>query len=317
MLKFSDQRVWRGRAFALALAVALISAASVASGAPLSKGTLLTIKQGRIGYPEGICFGSYVRNLNDAINCYPIGPGLDGGLVVGKNQISGGQEQGRGERDGELSNAFSRLGYATLGTAPMRGAKGGNASTDASLNRFDDISCNAAACLGKVEINTLHQAYDGHVFPGGCASADCAATGGSGVKSWVVNSDRTYQLDATWGLVQVHLEGSIVLPGNTPPEAEAVTVGAVPGMTVLWQPLVYDADGDKLSCALVPGHSGFYGSMTLAADCSSGVYMPPNPLFHGRECRQYQASDGKNVSVPVDICIKISSPKRGVQKRRI
>lgn len=317
MLQFFDKCTWRDRACALVLAVTSGLAVSVASAAPLSKGTLLTIKQGRIGYPEGICFGSYIRNLNDAINCYPIGPGLDGGLVVGKNQISGGQEQGRGERDGALSNAFSRVGYATLGTAPMRGAKGGNASTDASLNRFDDVSCNAAACLGKVEINTLHQAYDGDAIPGGCAVADCTATGGSGVKSWVVNADRTYQLDATWGLVQVHLEGSIVLPGNTPPLAEPVNVGAVPGKTVLWQPLVYDADGDKLSCALMPGHSGFYGSMTLAADCSSGVYTPPNPLFHGRECRQYQVSDGKNVSEPVDICVKISLPKRGVQKRSI
>ena len=322
MLKLSDKRAWRERGFALTLAVVLVSAASVASGAPLSKGTLLTIKQGRIGYPEGTCFGSYVRNLNDAINCYPIGPGVDGGLVVGKNQISGGQEQGtngregRDERDGELSNAFSRLGYATLATAPMQGAMGGNASTDASLNRFDDVSCNAAVCLGKVEINTLHQAYNGHVIPGGCASADCAATGGSGVKSWVVNTDRTYQLDAMWGLVQVHLEGSIVLPGNTPPQAEPVNVGAVPGKTVLWQPLVYDADNDKLSCALLPGTSGFYGSMTLAADCSSGMYTPPNPLFSGRECRQYQVSDGKNVSVPVAICIKISVPKP-VSKRRI
>jgi len=288
--------------------------------APLPKGTLLSIRQGQVSYPEGTCNGSYLRFVHDVLNCFPIGPGRDGGLVVGKNQKSGGQEQnasGYRAQDGELSSAFMRQGYATLATAPMQGELGGNATTDASLNRFDDVSCSGAACLGKVEINTLHQAYKGYAIPGGCAAADCAGSAGSGVKTWVVNPDRTYRLDATWGQVLLHLEGTIVLPGNTAPVAYAVNVSTLAGEVVHWKPRVTDADGDKLSCELLPQRGGFYGSMTLAPDCSSGVYIPPNPVFTGRQCRQYQASDGKNVSVPVEICVKILPKGRSAKKLRI
>lgn len=312
--------VFSNTARSISLALALMLATPMLHAAPLPKGTLLTIKQGQIAYPEGTCTGSYLRFLHDALNCFPIGPGLDGGLVVGKNQKSGGQEQSayaHRAQDGELSSAFTRQGYATLATAPMQGERGGDADTDAGLNRFDDVSCSAAACLGKVEINTLHQAYKGHVIPGGCAVADCAATGGSGVKAWQVNPDRTYSLDATWGQTLIHLEGAIVLSGNTVPLARAVSVNTLAGDVVHWKLQVSDADGDKLSCALLPNRGGFYGSMTLAPDCSVGVYIPPNPLFTGRQCRQYQASDGKNVSPPAEICVKILPKPLDSKKQRI
>lgn len=318
MLNFSYTRVRLARTFCLSFILMIV--APMGPAAPLGKGTLLTITQGKIGYPEGTCSGSYLRYLSDAINCYPLGPGLDGGWVVGKNQGSGGQELGPSAhraQDGQLSNAFSRLGYATLGTAPMRGAIAGRATTDAALNRFDDVSCSAAACLGKVEINTLHQAYDGHVLPGGCAVADCASTGGSGVMSWQVNPDRSYHLDATWDLVQVHLEGSIVQPGDTLPRAAAVNMNIAAGETVQWKPLVSTTGNDPLRCVLLPKRYAFYGTMTLAADCSSGVYISPNPLFTGRECRQYQVSDGKNVSTPAEVCIKISPQERRATKQKI
>lgn len=313
-------QLFAGAARPFYLVAGLLFATPMLQAAPLPKGALLTIKQGQIAYPEGTCTGSYMRFLHDVLNCFPIGPGLDGGLVLGKNQKSGGQEQSprtHRAQDGELSNAFSRQGHATLSTAPMQGDLGGKAGTDASLNRFDDISCSAAACLGKVEINTLHQAYKGRVIPGGCAVADCAATGGSGVKAWVVNPDRTYSLDATWGQVLLHLEGTIVLPGNTAPLAIAVNVNTLAGELVHWKPLVSDADGDKLSCELLPNRGGFFGGMTLAPDCSVGVYIPPNPLFTGRQCRQYQASDGKNVSAPVEICVKILPKPLGGKRQRI
>jgi hypothetical protein len=303
----------------IAIVWAVLMAAN-ASAAPLPKGTLLSIKQGAIAYPEGNCSGSYVRYLNDAINCHPLGPGLDGGLVVGKNQKSGGQEtiqSGRRGQDGDLSSVFSRFGYATLATAPMQGVLGGNAGTDAALNRFDDVSCSAAACLGKVEINTLHQAFQGQVLPGGCAVADCAATGGSGVKSWVVNPDRSYRLDASWGQTQLHLEGTIVLPGNRPPVAADLEVGATAGQVVHWKPRVSDVDGDKLSCTLLPSRPGFYGTLTIAPDCAIGVYIPPNSLFTGRQCRQYQVSDGKNVSAPAEVCVKILPQQLGGKRQRI
>jgi len=293
------------------LTAALFAAAPMAHSAPLSNGTLLTIKQGGVGYPEGTCTGSYVRFLHDAILCYPIGPGTDGGLIIGKSQRSGGQELAPSRsnaQSGEMASAFFVAPvYETLATAPMVGAQGGVATTDASLNRFDDVSCAGPACLGTVEINTMHLAADGRVYPGGCASADCTSTGGSGVKSWTVAADRTYVLDATWNLMQVHLEGSIVPAGNTPPVASPVTVNTTPGVAVNWIPVVSDANGDPLTCSLksTVGYS-FFGTLTLAPDCSSGTYTPPNPIFTGQECSSYQVSDGKNVSSPANICIKIS-----------
>ena len=298
----------------------ILSMAVPIYAAPLKDGTLLTITQGMIGYPEGTCFGSYLRYLNDAITCYPIGPGSDGGLVVGKNQKSGGQElvpSGHRAQDGELSNAFSRIGYATLATAPMHGADGSEAGTDAATNRFDDVSCSGAECLGKVEINALHQAYKGQVIPGGCALADCTSTGGSGVKSWVVNADRSYRLDARWGLSQIHLEGTIVSPGSTPPRATTLNLRAIPGEVVQWIPRIPDSSNHKISCALLPSRYAFYGTMTLAADCSLGVYIPPNPLFTGRECRQYRIFDGKNFSAPAEVCVQIKPLEQGAKKQRI
>lgn len=300
--------------------LATLPFASLLQAAPLPKGTLLTIRQGQVAYPEGTCSGSYLRFVHDALNCFPIGPGLDGGLVVGKNQKSGGQELGANAhraQGGELSSAFTRRGYATLATAPMQGEQGGKADSDAGSNRFDDISCSGAACLGKVEINALHQAYQGHVIPGGCAVADCAGTGGSGVRAWKVNPDRSYSLDAAWGQTQVHLEGAIVLPGNTVPVAAAVNVSTLAGEIVHWKPLVSDADGDKLNCVLLPGSGGFLGQLTLAPDCSIGVYIPPNPKFTGRQCRQYQVSDGKNVSTPAEVCVKILPKEIGSKKQSI
>jgi hypothetical protein len=298
------------------LAAALVAAAPMAHSAPLGNGTLLTIKQGGVGYPEGTCTGSYVRYLNNAILCYPIGPGSDGGLVVGKNQISGGQEKapsGNNAKSGEMTSAFwIPPVYATLATAPMIGAQEGVATTDASLNRFDDVSCAGAACLGTVEINTLHMAIDGAVYPGGCAADDCTSTGGTGVKSWTVAADRTYKLDTLFGdpsvgQTQVHLEGSIVPPGNTLPVALPVTVKTTPGVPVNWKPVVSDANGDPLTCSLENWPYAYYGTLTLAADCSGGTYTPPNPLFTGQECRRYQVFDGNNFSVPANICVSISS----------
>lgn len=302
------------RSLEASLVVAVFAAAPLAHSAPLSNGTLLTIQPGKVGYPEGTCFGSYVRYLNNAILCYPIGPGTDGGLVVGKNQKSGGQEQApsrSNDRPGEMTSAFYvPQVYNTLSTAPTVGAQGGVATTDASLNRFDDISCVGAACLGTVEINTMHLAVDGQVYAKGCASQACTNTGGSGVKTWTVAADRTYVLNALFGdpevgQMQVYLVGAIVPPGNALPVASPVNVNTTPGVAVNWTPIVSDANGDPLTCALVRLPN--YGTLTLAADCSGGTYTPPNPLFTGLECGQYQAFDGKNVSTSADICTRISA----------
>jgi hypothetical protein len=119
----------------------------MAHSAPLNNGTLLTIKQGGVGYPEGTCTGSYVRYLHDAILCYPIGPGTDGGLIIGKSQRSGGQElapSGSNAQSGEMASAFFSPVYETLPRTDGWGAR--QSRQPAPLNRFDDVPCAGAAC---------------------------------------------------------------------------------------------------------------------------------------------------------------------------
>lgn len=284
--------------------------------APLPNGTLLTIRQGVSSYPEGSCTGSYLRYTQDVLNCFPIGPGSDGGLLVGKPQHSGGQETVEGAQrrvGGELSGFILRPQPATLFTTQLDG----KAHSDATANLFDDRSCAKSACRGKVEINALHQAYQGAILPGGCNFADCSATGGTGVQQWTVEVDRGYRLDVQWGNVLVHLEGRIVLPGNHAPVAENVSFVVRSGQTLRWRPMVSDADKDALTCVLLPAKYAFYGAMTLETDCSEGVYVPPHDRLVGVQCRQYQVSDGKELSEPAEVCIRILPRTAAKPKERV
>jgi hypothetical protein len=99
--------------------------------------------------------------------------------------------------------------------------------------------------------------------------------------------------------------------GNTPPVASPVSVSTTQGTDVSWTPIVSDADGDLLTCSLLNWPYAYYGTLTLAPDCSGGTYAPPNPLFTGQECRQYQVSDGQNVSAPANICVTIAPTGAG------
>lgn len=233
-------------------------------------------------------------------------------MIVAKSQKSGGQEAGPSDTlvtPGELTEAFgmylSTFGYATYSTAPMQGVYEGIATADGATNIFDDVSCSGAACQGKTEINAWHTASNGYVYPGGCLEADCSETGGSGVREWVINPDRTYRLEATWkgasilGAI-VHLEGHVVLPGETLPVISPVAIEYVyPGAATSWNPRVSKAYGVPTTCSMVTQPRR--GVMTIEPDCSGGTYTP-DPDFSGKECGEYQATDGANTTPPASIC---------------
>ena len=97
--------------------------------APLPNGTVLTIEPGNSGgimpCTTGSCFSF------DLPTAFPIviniGPGTDGGLIVGKNQTPGGQEGAGGgalSTSGQLSAAwYFFANYGSFATSIFSGAR--------------------------------------------------------------------------------------------------------------------------------------------------------------------------------------------------
>ena len=76
---------------------------------------------------------------------------------------------------------------------------------------------------------------------------------------------------------------------NDPPVANNVAAAGDEDTTIGWTPSVSDTNGDPLSCLIagLPSHGG----ATVAADCSSGTYIP-DPHFNGSDSFTYIANDG-------------------------
>lgn len=181
-----------------------------AVAAPLVNGTKLAITQGAgsaINLPcsSGSCFGMEVAP--GMIIWIDIGPGTDGGVIVGKAQASGGQELAPSPANttpGQLSNAWLYFGnYGTFSTTP-----GGE------TNIFDDASCTGAACVGKTELRAWDVAWNGNIIRFG--SAD-------GVSNWVIDPvGKKYSLDyqalvPCWdcGVLYLRLKGSVITGGTS------------------------------------------------------------------------------------------------------
>lgn len=143
--------------------IGLISGVILASlgfsmqAAPLDSRTLLTIEPGIGSQPNlpcltGSCFGMQVAP--GFIVWTDLSPGTDGGIVVGKAQRSGGQEDAPSATNntpGEMTAAW--LFFANYGT--WFSAPGGE------LNRYDDTSCKGRDCLGKTELKAFWVAWNG------------------------------------------------------------------------------------------------------------------------------------------------------------
>ncbi len=137
-------------------------------GDPLPAGTLLGIDPGfgsgpNIPCATGSCFGMEVSPGFVLWTDY--GPGTDGGFVLGKNQLPGGQEiDGTNPNPGELSDAWYFFSnYGSFFTSPDGGA----------LNKFDKAPCAGSGCIGKTELKVLNVAWNSGLIPMGSA-AGCA-----------------------------------------------------------------------------------------------------------------------------------------------
>lgn len=303
---------------------------SFVSALPLPEGTLLTIERSYSywgTYQEcGSCLDwGYVDTQTGKLVFSSSGdfiePGTDGGLIIGKNQLSGGQENGSGiVTPGEMTavsgNSFDNY---TLSTAPVTGAVSGMVVSDASANMFDDQSCSGLDCVGKTEVGTLIQVIDGTVLNLGslatCTGRRCAyLEDGAEVEQWRVNHDNTYFLsfvnivnrtsyDGT--PVRVQLAGRIIpppAPAYNPPTAQDVEISGDQGHVISWIPDVYDPDGDPLQCRVF----GYLPRVTIAPDCSSGSY-DPGVNYAGIDSFNYIVDDGVWESRSATVTVTVNS----------
>jgi hypothetical protein len=307
------------------------------TSAPLPPGTLLPIDPGvgsAIDKPcaVGSCFGVSLPVWNGSNSIWTtfwtdIASGTDGGIIVGKDQKSGGQEtgpSGSNSTSGELTAAWffvnnnipvlpwPTMVYGTFFTAPGWFIESGGA-----LNVFDDESCARETCLGKTEIKVLNLAIDGNVFTLGSARAcnqilaPTICPPDDPLKYIRINSYFIDRVSGAWSLdynsvatVSVGLGHPVAIPVrvlfrhmiNAVPVAADLALATVSGEALTWTPAVSDANGDPLTCSLIspPVIPGIpvNGIATVASDCSSGTYQS-NPGFIGTDTFYYVANDGK------------------------
>lgn len=193
----------------LTAAILLLSIfCNAAQAVPLTNGTWVTLAPG-VGSgtnqtcTSGSCFGLEVAPGFDVWT--NISPGTDGGLILGKNQKSGGQDvgaSGSNRTPGEVTAAWLFFGnYGTFSTAPVVESQTGATTADASANIFNDSSCSGAACIGVTQLGAWHFNWNGLVYQigsaNGCTSAACTPDQMNGifVSQWTVGADKSYLLD--------------------------------------------------------------------------------------------------------------------------
>jgi hypothetical protein len=298
--------------------VAAILLPLVASAEKLPNGTLLTLNPGVVTNNSCISGSCFSMEIVDGFRVWTaLESGTDGGLLLGKNQLSGGQEIGTDSETNtttsEITKAFFFFGnYGTFSTVPMTGTVAGVTTSDASLNFFDNASCIGVSCNAVAQLGTWNVAWGGMAVPmgsaGGCLSPKCTPEQLNGifVTNWTVNPDSTYSLDYSQVVPDGHpsgfgnqtftlrLAGTLTTPGtvvNLPPVANEVQLTGPAGVVLTWKPVVTDPDNgpNPLTCFIDTPPAN--GSATVAADCSSGSYIS-GIGFSDVDTFTYGASDG-------------------------
>ncbi len=157
---------------------------------PLPNGSKLLLDTGagsaaNVPCVTGSCYG--MAQGPGLVFWTDFGPGTDGGIVVGKNQVPG-----------EIDAAWSFFGnVGHFYTAP-----------NASANAFDNTSClDAASCLGKTTLGSWNVDWNGITVPLGSAQGCLTSTPANciGVSLWRLNPDpavtgSTFELNYAWAV---------------------------------------------------------------------------------------------------------------------
>ena len=275
-------------------AVILLSCSITAAQAePLPVGSVLTIETGNATGTDiteaGACtIGSCVgMEVNPGFWIWTnLSAGTDGGLVIGKNQLSGGQEHSvPGATDatpGEMTDAWLFFGeYGTF-------------YADNSLNVFSDTSND-----GTTALNDFNVAWNGVTISGGSLSGYARP----GLTDYTVTLDGvggdSYSLDYTFEgaqggcfcstPVRVILRGQIQPPAFVAPTAGAVTIDNNSGLVSQWIPDVTGALGYPRVCSIVS--QPVHGEATIDPGCVYGTYQS-NPDYTGTDSFTYSVTSG-------------------------
>lgn len=189
-----------------ALSLLYCGISTAIQAAPLPNGTVLGIDQGvgadtNIPCTTGSCFG--MELAPGLVSWIDVNPGTDGGLIIGKNQASGGQD---------LSQSSSTPGEVTA-TWSFLGVYGTYSTPAGTTNIFSDTSCAGASCIGQTELRSWNWVWNGFSAPfasaNGCLSTNCSADQLAGifVTEWTTGSSAGSPYT---------LKYSTVIPDNDP-----------------------------------------------------------------------------------------------------
>lgn len=292
----------------------------MAQAAPLSNGVVLGIDAGsgsgvQVPCPVGSCFGMEVAP--GLVVWTDFAPGTDGGFILGKDQLSGGQEIGPSASNstpGELTNAWLFFGnYGTFFTSPGGGAE----------NFFDSASCAKATCVGVTELRVFNIAWNGSVIPLGsalgCTLPYCSPDQMAGIfvndytidllsSRWSIHYNQVVPFGGFLGVkFQTIIRGAVGnISGEYPPTARSIKLGSMLGTTTTWTPIVGDINGDPLTCRI--GTQPSRGTATVATDCSSGTYTPNASTYGFLDEFTYIANDGTADSNVAKVSVTVLAP---------
>ncbi len=167
----------------IALALLVIAVATTVAAAPLPNGTTLSVDVGTdsaFNTPCTIGGSCFSMEVSPGFSTWEnFGPGTDGGFILGKDQVSGGQELAPSSTNttpGELSAAWTY--FSNYGTFTTTSYPGLGYSVGASDNLFDDAGCTLTGCIGKTELNAWYVCWNDGIYAMGsgypCAAPACS-----------------------------------------------------------------------------------------------------------------------------------------------
>lgn len=286
-------------------AASVLSASNSLIAAPLLSGTL-TIEPDYIQelYQEcttGSCFG---MELSPGLVLWtPIYPGNDGGFIVGKNQLSGGQE---------FSQSFPNSTPGDITAAWFFFGNYGTFYADNALNNFSDTSND-----GTTAINDFNVAWIGNSIPmgGGTVTDYTIAFDGVNVGSYSLDYYAIVPPGDPSGFGGVNfrmiVRGDVINECYCPLVVNDVSISGECGTPINWIP---NYDGYSCSCYTnsVPDINTCWiesnatnGNATVEADCSSGSYISGDG-FEGTDSFTYGVSSAFGDSAIASVNVSVT-----------